>query len=204
MKIAQFTNFTNDEFIGYWDGKGKKFAPGQSIAMPDYLASHFALHLVNRELLKRNKDGSLLIPNGDKYVSPKKPEDVPVFMDLFNKAFVLDELDELGEKRDDIDVLIDVANKNRGNDQHPTNVESNDKGKTGSNPVPAEKQDPTKPQVIVPPDFEEDDDEESFGGKPVETAPVTQAPAPQTPVATTPPTESTPPAPPTNTAGTQN
>ncbi len=28
MKTALFTNFSIEEFIGYWNGKPKKFAPG--------------------------------------------------------------------------------------------------------------------------------------------------------------------------------
>ena len=202
MRTALFTNFTSEEFIGYWDGKGKKFAPGKSLYMPDYLAEHFAKHLVNRELLRRKNDGTLIIPNGDKFVSPKsfelsdpkKMQNVPIaFMDLFNKAYTPDELDELGEKRDDIDALIEVANKNIGNDTKVENVESEDVGKTESTPASTEKQDPTKPQVIVPPDFDkdEDDSEESFEGKPVE---ISTTPAP---VTTTPPA-------PTTTAGPQN
>lgn len=143
MKTALFTNFTDQEFIGYWDGKAKKFSPGQSLYMPDYLASHFAKHLVNRELLRTDASGNLIHKDGDKMTSPKKPEEVPIFMELFNKAYTLDEMDELGDKKDDIDTLINVANKNR---QEKVKIAA------------PEKQDPTKPQVVLPPDF---DDEES-------------------------------------------
>lgn len=147
MKTSLFTNFTDQEFIGYWDGKGKKFAPGQSVYMPDYLAKHFAKHLVNRELLRADASGNLIHKDGDKMTSPKFPEQVPIFMELFNKAFTPDEMDELGDKKDDLDTLIDVANKNR-------------QEKVGAKAVstPPEKQDPAQPQVVLPPDF---DDEES-------------------------------------------
>lgn len=151
MKTALFTNFTSEEFTGYWDGKGKKFAPGQSLYMPDYLAAHFAKHLVNRELLRRKPDGTLVIKNGDKFVSPKKPEQVPVYMDLFNKAFTPDESEELGSQADDIDALIGAANKNHKKDDAA-------KAAGGS------------PELQTPVDLDddEDDSEESFGAKPVE------------------------------------
>lgn len=156
MKTALFTNFTNEVFNGYWDGKKKPFAPGQSLYMPDYLAKHFAKHLVNQELLKRKEDGSLVYKDGEKFVSPKKPEEVPIFMELFNKAFTPDETEELGDKKDDIDTLINVANKNKNKEKESP-------------------QDPTKPQIIVPPDFddEDSDNEESFQGHPVDEQPST-------------------------------
>lgn len=162
MKTALFTNFTNEPFIGYWDGKGKKFSPGQSLYMPDYLAKHFAKHLVNRELLRTDKDGNYIHKDGDKMTSPKKPSDVPMFMELFNKAYTPDELDELGDQKDDIDALIGAANKNRdkrsAGSEMPTDVpkEKSEKEKEQDDA----KQDPTQPQVIIPKDFEDDEDEE--------------------------------------------
>ena len=176
MKTAQFTNFSEEEFTGYWSGKGKKFAPGQSLYMPDYLAEHFAKHLVNRELLRRKADGSLVIKDGEKFVSPKHfdltdPEKMkkvpPKFMELFNKAYAPDELEELGDQRDDVDALINVANKNRAK----AKAEAEAKAPAPTDTAPEEKQDPTKPQVITPPDFDDDDDDEaSFGEKPVDIA----------------------------------
>ena len=151
MKTALFTNFSEEEFTGHWDGKGKTFTPGQTMYMPDYLAGHFAKHLVNRELLRKKADGTPVYANGEKFVSPKKPEDVPQYMDLFNKAFTPDDEEALGDKKDDIDTLIKVANKNRE-----------------KKPTVAEKQDPNGPQIILPPEDDEDDSEESFGGSPVE------------------------------------
>jgi uncharacterized protein with von Willebrand factor type A (vWA) domain len=139
-KTALFTNFSNEEFIGYWDGKPKKFQPGQSLYMPDYLAQHFAKHLTNRELIKKGLETA---------TSPKKPDQVPEFMELFNRAYTPDETDEMEEKADDIDTEIAVANKNRTKTEH------------------SGKQDPTKPQTVLPPDDDEDEESE-FGGKPNE------------------------------------
>ena len=105
MSTALFTNFSSEEFIGHWDGKPRKFAPGESLYMPDYLAKHFAKHLTNRELIKIGKERS---------TSPKFPDQVPEFMELFNKAFTPDEVHEKPKgKKDDVDTLIAVANKNR-------------------------------------------------------------------------------------------
>lgn len=189
MKTALFTNFTSEEFTGYWDGKGKKFAPGKSVWMPDYLAKHFAKHLVNRELLRTDANGNLIYKNGDKFTSPKKPEEVPLFMELFRKAYQEDESEDLGSNRDDIDALISSANKNREKEavakSTPTgttaapvqenmkpsipDVQENPRRNVKSDEAKDEKQDPTKPQVVVPPDYdEEDEDEDSFKGKPVE------------------------------------
>lgn len=172
MKTAQFTNFTNQEFIGYWDGKAKTFPSGSSLYMPDYLAKHFAKHLTNQELLRTKVDGSLVYAGGDKMTSPKRPEDVPMFMELFDKAYTEGGVDELGDKQDDIDALIGAANKNRekkGGQPKKTvtpKATKQPKAKTG-------KQDPRKPQVVLPPDFneDEDNDEGSFGGKPIENKP---------------------------------
>ena len=146
MKTALFTNFTDQEFTGWWDGKKRTFASGESKYMPDYLARHFAKHLTNRELLEGKKpDGSPKYKDGEKMTSPKKPEEFPIFMEIFNKAYTPSEGDELGDKKDDLDTLIEVANKNR---QKP------------------EKQDPTQPQIVLPPDYNEDEDLSSFQGKP--------------------------------------
>lgn len=152
MKTALFTNFTSKEFIGYWDGKEKKFAPGQSVYMPDYLAEHFAKHLTNRELLEKGLERS---------TSPKKPKDVPEFMEIFNKAYTPDDQEVIGDKRDDLDTLINVANKNKEKDKRESKLES----------TPESKLDPSQPQVIVPPDFDDDGentDESTFEEKPLE------------------------------------
>lgn len=126
MKTALFTNFSTEEFTGYWDGKGKKFAPGQSMYMPDYLANVFAKHLVNRELQRAND------PKLDRCTSPKKPEDVPQFMELFHKAYTPDENDvDETEGKDTLDVQMEVVSRNKpkpgeGNLQTPIDDEDED------------------------------------------------------------------------------
>jgi len=151
-KTALFTNWTDEEFTGYWDGKGRIFKPGQSLYVPDYLARHYAGTLTNRELLRTNKNGQPIYKDGEKMTSPKKPEEVPLYMELFNKAYTPDE-DKTPEKKSDLDTEIDVLNRNK-------TKELSSKKKTG-------EQNPKELQVILPPDFDEDD-ESSFEGKPKE------------------------------------
>jgi hypothetical protein len=139
-KTALFTNFTDQEFTGYWDGKGRKYAPGKSEYMPDYLARHFAKHLANRELLRLDKEGNLIHKDGDKMTSPKFPEQVPMYMELFNKGYTPDNTEDIGTPKEDVDVLIETANKNRK--------------KIADEEV----------MTVTPPD----DDEDAFEGKPKE------------------------------------
>lgn len=81
MKQALFFNFTDKEFIGYWDGKAKKFKPGAKQYMEEWRARHYAKHLVNSVLIAEGKENS---------TSPKFPEQVPDFMNLFNKACIVE------------------------------------------------------------------------------------------------------------------
>lgn len=74
-----FLNFSNEDFTGYWGGRGRTFKAGEKKFLPRYLAEHYALHLTNRELLKLGKETS---------TSPKNPSQVPEFMELFNKACI--------------------------------------------------------------------------------------------------------------------
>lgn len=113
MKSALFTNFTNEDFTGYWDGKAKLFKPGSSLYMPVALANHHAKHLVNRELLRIDDNGSAIHRNGDKMTSPKFPEQVPIFMDLFNKAVTLEGDIEQEENIGDFEEVVTTMNKNK-------------------------------------------------------------------------------------------
>lgn len=155
MKTALFTNFSDQPFTGYWDGKPKTFKPGQALYMPAYLAEHYAKHLTNRELLRLKPDGSPVYKDGEKLTSPKKPKDVPQYMELFNRAYQEDQDEEMVAAGDDIDVAIETSNRNRGTD-------------SGADEA----------QIIVPPADDEDDNDD-FGGSPVEASP---APAPVAPV----------------------
>lgn len=100
MKNAIFTNFTLEDFTGYWDGRSQTIKAGQSIEVPRFLAEHFAKHLVNRELIRKNKDGSSVYPNGEKMTSPRKKEEVPLFMELFSKAVTILETENKEDQGD--------------------------------------------------------------------------------------------------------
>lgn len=53
--IKVFTNFSEEDFVGKWDGK--KFPaikPGKSMMLESYIAEHFAKHLIDRELNKKD------------------------------------------------------------------------------------------------------------------------------------------------------
>ncbi len=181
-QTALFINFTDQEFTGYWNGKGRAYPPGVSEYMPDYLAQHFAKHLVNRELLRSNPSGQMIYKDGDKMTSPKFPEQFPIYMELFNKAYISDNLDAPGENQDNLDSLIASANKNRSaaikakskievkpqvkpqNVKEPLNKPRNPKPQEDEK-YTRETSGGTGPQVITPPDWNEDD-ESQFKGKP--------------------------------------
>lgn len=97
-RTAQFHNFSDEEFVGYWNGRPKTFKPGAKMLMDEYLARHFATHLTNRELLKKGKET---------LTSPKFPEQVPEFMEVFNKAFFMEE-DQV--EKDEADASMEIAN----------------------------------------------------------------------------------------------
>ena len=165
VKTALFTNFSAEPFTGFWNGKPKTIKAGEALYMPDYLAKHFAKHLVNKELLRVQRDSKgnvirekneqgmmvpvLVHPGGDTMTSPKFPEQVPMFMELYSRAYHEDTIEDLGDAKDDIDTLIDVANKNRDAELKE---------------AAAKTAGPGEDQVILQPDFDDKDDED-FGPK---------------------------------------
>jgi len=124
-KTALFINFSKEAFTGYWDGKAHQFKSGDSKYMPDYLAQHFATGLTNRELQRTDESGNLIYKDGEKMTSPKKPEQVPLFMKLFKQAYQPEEEEESGEKSE-LEVEIDSLNKNE-------DKENNQKGEHTNN-----------------------------------------------------------------------
>lgn len=151
VKTVLFRNFSSEKFVGMWNKEEFPFEPNQSMYMEDWMAQHFAKHLANRELLRAGMDND---------TSPKKPEDNPRFMEMFNKAYI--EGSESGA------VSPERARLNAINLQH---------GNEASNAVPAEEvADAVVPEApIVAPvavdsavadDLQTplDDDEEEFEG----------------------------------------
>lgn len=49
-----FKNFTNEDFVGHWDGVEYTFKAGQETYIELWKAMHFAKHLIDRELNKKN------------------------------------------------------------------------------------------------------------------------------------------------------
>lgn len=54
MIAKKFKNFTDKEFIWKYDGIPYTFPAGQEIYLEDYKADHFAKHLVDEEMNRRN------------------------------------------------------------------------------------------------------------------------------------------------------
>jgi hypothetical protein len=78
-----FYNFTEKSFEGFWNGRKYTFKPGVKKEYRRLIAIHFAKHLANKILTEEGKERA---------VSPKKPEEVPEFMAVFNKALLVEEL----------------------------------------------------------------------------------------------------------------
>ena len=155
IKTALFTNFTDKEFIGWWNGKSRKYTPGQHEYMTIELARHFAGHLVNQELLSKDAKGNLKYPNGEKMLSPKEPEQFPIYIELFKKACQPEETEDIGDATDDINTIIETTQKNRA-----------ERSKLKEQTMAS--QDPTQPQIVLPPDFNEEEGEK-FAGTPDES-----------------------------------
>ena len=134
MKQALFYNFTDKEFIGYWDGKAKKFAPGAKQYMEDWRAKHYAKHLANSVLIANGKESS---------TSPKFPEQMPDFLNLFNQACIVEDDQEEDQDASDLIDKQHEAPMNIQPKQVPTVVDSKE------------------PQIINTPDS---DDDEKFEG----------------------------------------
>lgn len=129
MKQALFFNFTNKPFTGYWDGKAKTFKPGEKQYMEEWRARHYAKHLTNQVLLDEGKENS---------TSPKFPDQVPDFINLFNQACIVEE--DQAESQDESDLI---------NKQHEATLN-----------IPKEKVptvvDNKEPQIINSPDSDDD------------------------------------------------
>lgn len=128
---ALFFNFTNKPFTGYWDGKARTFKAGAKMYMEEWRARHYAKHLTNQVLLELGKENA---------TSPKFPNQVPEFMEIFNKAFIKEE-DQMEENIDASDLI---------NKQHQAQ-------KAEVEPTIVDKE---EPQVIAVPE----EDEEEFEG----------------------------------------
>ncbi len=180
MPTACFYNFSDYEFIGTWGNEDMKFAPKEKRYMPAFLAQHFAKHLVNRELHRVGLDSA---------TSPKAPEDVPEFNKLFRIAYIR-ERDVPGKKKSTLQDLVDSIDKNyhevKAEIVPAPNAPSSlppDKSSVLETREVNEKEDPDydpeknkdldvgkpgakEPKVVLPPDFNDEDDGD-YDGVPV-------------------------------------
>lgn len=57
-----FSNWTSEDFTGVWASVPTVVKAGESIEVPQYKAYHFTKHLVDREMIKDNKENSMASP----------------------------------------------------------------------------------------------------------------------------------------------
>lgn len=139
MKVVTFVNFTTEEFLITWDGQPRRFKPGERARLPAGVAAVFAKHLANRELLKDNKENS---------TSPKNPEQVPQFMDLYNQAYI----DEGAEERREEDATAEMQDDlSRAEEEAKLADAGEDAPMIGGNKAPKKapvKKAPVKPGLM--------------------------------------------------------
>lgn len=143
-----FHNFTSYPFTGYWNGKAYVFKPGIKKEYAKGIAEHFAKHLTNDVLNKKGLEA---------YTSPKKPQDVPEFMEVFKKAFLIEEIPD----EDNLDIggpeMVDGPSMNI-KVSAPQPIDPYD---AHANPVTGPG---SAPQIIGGDEEKETDDESTFEG----------------------------------------
>lgn len=141
-----FHNFTTKAFTGYWNGKPYTFKPGVKKYYPKGIAEHFAKHLANQVLTEDGKET---------FTSPKKPQDVPVFMDVFNKAFLVEEVPD----EDNLDIDSEIV------DSDVPSMDIKTQPRQSTDPYDASSQPQTgpgnAPQIIGEVTDDSDDGEEA-------------------------------------------
>lgn len=142
---ALFFNFTNKPFTGYWNGKAKTFKAGSKQYMEAWRARHYAKHLTNQVLLEKGLEN---------YTSPKFPAQVPQFMEIFNKACIIEEDQDVEQDESDL------INKQHEKDEPSMNVPESKK--SDSKKVPTLVDD-KEPQIVTGPADDDDDDDEFEG-----------------------------------------
>ena len=140
-KVALFHNFSDEAFTGFWGGKPETFKPGKKKYMQAFLAAHYAKHLTNRELLKLGKETC---------TSPKVPEDVPDFWNMFQQACTMVSNDDVDADQAQADVIDRQMRADKG--EPSMDVPG----------IPAKVASPgQEAQIVTAPDAE---DEENFEG----------------------------------------
>lgn len=194
MPVACFYNFSDFPFTGMWNNEQQTFAPKSKTFMPAYLAQHFAKHLCNRELTRMGLDHA---------TSPKAPEDQPEFYKLFRIAYIRERVLP-GGKRNTLKDMIEAVDNNFKQvvADLPKTPDVDTLGADAPDSLPkretSEQEDPAftreggwgsaetsekvsslarsdQPQVVVPPDFNDGDDDDYTGVPVAQQAPVEPA-----------------------------
>ena len=114
-QIVKFTNFSNEDFTWTLNKISYTF-PAHSVKFMEIgVANHFAKHLVNRELLKRGRQND---------TSPKKKEENPFFMELYNQC--IEPVDSHGEPMDETKArqeAIDMTMKEKEGANMSSNID---------------------------------------------------------------------------------
>lgn len=140
---ALFTNWTDEDFVGYWNGRAIEIKAGKSKYMQDYLARHFAKYLTNRELLRTDKNGNLIYPHGDKCTSPKDQDQVPLYNDLFYKAYTPANIEEGEQSPEEWEQEMEAIHDNMTNKKEVKKTAKVSK-KTKTKPKETAKEDDKK------------------------------------------------------------
>jgi len=159
-----------------WDGEPYTFEAGEARYMPDWKAKHFAKHLVNRELVKKGMDSD---------TSPKKPEDNPRFMELFNKAYIEESgaevmsesrvEDEIINKNKDLEIAnLKAENAKLRGEESEMSSEVEDKNERGATAEEIKRQQPAKKEekseLVTPIEDDEDEEDAPAGSEEAEFA----------------------------------
>jgi len=129
-----FHNFTNEEFTAYWDGKPYTFPPGAKQYYVEGIASVFAKHLANRELIKKGLDRS---------TSPKKPSEVPLFKELYDKAFLIEDSPDINN--------LEIEDVNTVEDEPSMNINVKKKEEVGKLDTTEPEEEYVKPKTRTKP-----------------------------------------------------
>lgn len=160
-----FYNFTDKPFTGYWNGKAYTFKPGVKKYYPRLIARHFAKHLTNEVLQTPDADGN----TRERFTSPKKPDEVPVFMEVFKKAFLVEEvpdednldIDQESEETDEPSMNINVKQRE---EVDPYNAaEAKAEGPAGPPQVIGGEDEDLSPEHVDEDDYKDTKDEKKGG-----------------------------------------
>lgn len=104
MKAIKFVNFSDETFIGKYDGEAFTYEPGKEEWLPSGIAMLFAKHLIDREINKL----------ADLEPDEKKRDKISTMNEGLRRQFgdkCLFGQDVINEKQSDLKADIDILNK---------------------------------------------------------------------------------------------